>query len=577
MNIVLTAINAKYIHSNPALRNFMSYAADCKEHLQLLEYTINHSADRILEGIFRAKPDVLCFSCYIWNISLVRNLICEIHKLLPETPIWLGGPEVSFEAASFLEQHPQVTGIMCGEGESTFHLLAQHYIYHHPQSLLDIPGLVFRQNDKLHKTEANPTLDMDQLPFCYDSMEDLSHRIIYYESSRGCPFRCSYCLSSLEKSLRFRSLELVKRELSFFVEQGVPQVKFVDRTFNCNHAHALEIWKHLRDIDRGITNFHFEISADLLTDEELAFLETLRPGLVQFEIGVQSTNPATITEIHRQMNLSRLKEVVTSIRSWRNIHMHLDLIAGLPFEDYTTFSRSFDEIFSLYPSQLQLGFLKVLKGSYMYEHAAEYDLTWHSSAPYEVLSTRWLSYDDILRIKRVEEMLEVYYNSWQYSLTIRLLLCVYPSAFSLFQRLGDYYDRHQLFDCKHSRLARCEILLSFLEEEIQTNTSLALSDTLLPMFRESLVYDLYARENCKKRPDFACDLADYKQQLRMLDIERKVSLRHIEVFHYPFVCSDADLIHELPSASVEPLFYRFNYEQRDPLSYQAAIEPVTLT
>lgn len=574
MKILLTAINAKYIHSNLALRNFVAYASDCTEHLILREYTINHAPDQILQDIYRERPDVLCISCYIWNIASVEILIREFHKLMPTVPIWLGGPEVSFESEAFLTSHPEVTGIMRGEGEDSFTALARYYIYGSPEYLCDIPGLVYRDNGTIMQTGEALPLPLDQIPFCYDKTDDLAHRIVYYESSRGCPFRCSYCLSSLEKTLRFRSLELVKKELLFFVKQGIPQVKFVDRTFNCNHEHALAIWKYIREIDLGMTNFHFEVSADLFREEELALLSTFRPGLIQLEIGVQSTNPATITEIHRQMDLPRLKEVVTRIRTWHNIHIHLDLIAGLPYEDYDTFAKSFDEIFALSPSQLQLGFLKVLKGSYMYEHAEEYGIVYHDRAPYEVLSTKWLSYDDVLRIKRVEEMLEVYYNSWQYALTVRLLMCIYNSAFELFQRLGDYYDSHGLFGCSHSRLARCEILLDFLREELSCGFLADDANELLPLFQEALVYDLYARENCKKRPGWACDLAPYKQEIRARNSENKGSLRHTEVFHYAFPLLDSDTINTLPPRTDKALFYRFNYEERDPLTYQAFVERI---
>lgn len=576
MKIVLTAINAKYIHSNLALRNFIAFTSDCSEHLVLKEYTINHAPDQILQGIYRELPDVLCISCYIWNISYVEALIREFHKLMPDVPIWLGGPEVSFESEVFLREHPEVTGIMRGEGEDTFAALARYYVYGSPEYLEDIPGLIFFRDGKPFQTGESLPLPLDRIPFCYDNVDDLAHRIVYYESSRGCPFRCSYCLSSLEKTLRFRSLDLVKKELSFFVEQGIPQVKFVDRTFNCQHAHAMTIWQYIQKIDRGTTNFHFEVSADLFCEEELALLSSFRPGLIQLEIGVQSTNPATISEIHRQMDLPRLKEVVTRIRAWHNIHMHLDLIAGLPFEDYATFTKSFDEVFALAPNQLQLGFLKVLKGSYMYEHATEYGILFHETAPYEVLATKWLSYDDILRIKRVEEMVEVYYNSRQYELSIRLLTCMYTSAFELFQRLGDYYDSHGLFGCSHSRMARCEILLDFLQTELSCGFLTANAKELLPLFREALVYDLYARENCKCRPDWANDLAPYKQEIRALNPENKGSLRHTEVFHYAFPLRDADAINELPIRTDEPLFYRFDYEMRDPLTYQARVEQICL-
>lgn len=640
MKLLLTAINAKYIHSNLALHTFLAIAPDCSEHLLLNEYTINQTTDFILQDIYTAAPDVLFFSCYIWNIAYVETVTAELHKLLPDLPIWLGGPEVSFESEAFLAAHPAVTGIMRGEGEVSFCAVARRYIFGSPDFFSDIPGLVFRQGENILKTGMPTPLSLSQIPFAYAGISSsadtgsypghtgantydisgLEHRIVYYESSRGCPFRCSYCLSSLEKSLRFRDLRLVKKELSFFVEQKIPQVKFVDRTFNCNHEHALAILRHIKEIDRGTTNFHFEVSADLFREDELLLLEDFRPGLVQLEIGVQSTNPDTIAAIRRQMNLPRLMEVVRRIRSWNNIHLHLDLIAGLPFEGYDTFAKSFDDIFSLVPNQLQLGFLKVLRGSYMHEHAPEYGILYHDHAPYEVLATKWLDYGELLRIKRVEEMVEVYYNSAQYALTIRLLTLLFPSPFAFFQQLGDYYERNGLFGRSHSRLARCEILLAFFEEELAPDVyakedargscnsgkrlgstraaALAQADApdssappgarsasasdfadcpaqtceMPDLLREALIYDLYARENCKKRPSWAADLTPYRNVLRTFPAGQKDRPQHIEIFHYRFPLTDAQALATFPERSERPLFYRFCYDRRDPLTYQAYIE-----
>ena len=387
MKVLLTAVNAKYIHSNLAVYDLRAYAETYGTggaQVEIAEYTINHTIDYILEGIYKAKPDVLCFSCYIWNLDYVEQLMDEYHKICPEVPIWVGGPEVSYETEAFLKEHPQVTGVMTGEGEETFLELCESYAkagigeMAEKMNLSGIKGIMYRAGESLVKTGAREPLDLNRIPFCYGGVEDFRNRIIYYESSRGCPFRCSYCLSSVEKTLRFRDVERVKKELAFFLEQEVAQVKFVDRTFNCRHEHAMEIWKFLIEHDNGVTNFHFEISADLLTDEEIALIGQMRPGLIQLEIGVQSTNDATITEIHRTMQLDRLKAVVRSIQEKENIHEHLDLIAGLPYEGYETFARSFDEIYALKPNQLQLGFLKVLKGSYMYEHATEYGLIYRA-------------------------------------------------------------------------------------------------------------------------------------------------------------------------------------------------------
>ena len=561
MKIFLTAINAKYIHSNLAVYSLRAYAKDYQDQIVIGEYTINNRVDYILEQIYKAKPDVLCFSCYIWNMDYVEELITEYHKLCPEVPIWVGGPEVSYEVETFFAEHPQVTGVMIGEGERTFQQLCKYYV-NQTGSLEEIRGIAFRDQDsgKTVFTPAQEPMNMSDIPFCYDHIENFENRIIYYESSRGCPFNCSYCLSSIDKKLRFRDIELVKKELAFFLEQEVAQVKFVDRTFNCRHEHAMEIWKFLIEHDNGVTNFHFEISADLLTDEEIALIGQMRPGLIQLEIGVQSTNDATITEIHRTMQLDRLKAVVRSIQEKENIHEHLDLIAGLPYEGYETFARSFDEIYALKPNQLQLGFLKVLKGSYMYEHATEYGLIYRSRPPYEVLKTNWLGFGEILRIRQVEEILEVYYNSGQYATAIRLLETQYASAFAMFAELGTFYEEHGYFGMGHSRMRRAEILLEFAKER---------KPGLLPVLGEGLVYDLYERENLGSRPSWAADANEWKQMTRQYGKNGKQS--HIERFFYRFSGHRQDTA-SLPERLEDPVYVRFDYTRRDPLDHQARHE-----
>lgn len=569
MKVLLTAVNAKYIHSNLAVYDLRAYAeayGTGGAQVEIAEYTINHTIDYILEGIYKAKPDVLCFSCYIWNLDYVEQLMDEYHKICPEVPIWVGGPEVSYETEAFLKEHPQVTGVMIGEGEETFLELCESYAkagtgeMAEKKNLSGSKGIMYRAGESLVKTGAREPLDLNRIPFCYGGVEDFRNRIIYYESSRGCPFRCSYCLSSVEKTLRFRDVERVKKELAFFLEQEVAQVKFVDRTFNCRHEHAMEIWKFLIEHDNGVTNFHFEISADLLTDEEIALIGQMRPGLIQLEIGVQSTNDATITEIHRTMQLDRLKAVVRSIQEKENIHEHLDLIAGLPYEGYETFARSFDEIYALKPNQLQLGFLKVLKGSYMYEHAAEYGLIYRSRPPYEVLKTKWLGFGEILRIRQVEEMLEVYYNSGQYATAIRLLETQYASAFAMFAELGTFYEEHGYFGMGHSRMRRAEILLEFAKER---------KPGLLPVLGEGLVYDLYERENLGSRPAWAADANEWKQMTRQYGKNGKQS--HIERFFYRFSGHRQDTA-SLPERLEDPVYVRFDYTGRDPLDHQARHE-----
>ena len=570
MKILLTAINAKYIHSNLAIYSLRACAGEYKSQIELAEFTINNQKDYILEEIYKRKPDILCFSVYIWNLDYVESVAREFKKICPDTPVWVGGPEVSYEVEDFLTGHPKIDGVMIGEGEETFREVCDYYA---GNSKLDsIRGIAYRDNNGIRVTESRAIMDMSRIPFCYDTMEDFSNRIIYYESSRGCPFSCSYCLSSVDKSLRFRDTELVKKELLFFINQKVPQIKFVDRTFNCNHAHAMEIWRFIKEHDNGVTNFHFEISADLINEEELKLISDMRPGLIQLEIGVQSTNEVTIKEIHRTMKLERLKEVVRAIQSGANVHEHLDLIAGLPYEDYDSFARSFDEIYELKPNQLQLGFLKVLKGSFMYEHADEYGIIYHDKPPYEVLSTKWISFDDVLRIKKVEEMLEVYYNSGQFEITMKLMDVLYDSAFDFFQRLGDFYEEKGYLAMSHSRIRRCEILLEFMQAELQTKAGDRKQSDIVKMLEEALIFDLYYRENCKSRPGWAVDAASFKKMTHRYCAKGKLS--HVEPFHYRFPDKKQRSIHTLPVREKEPVWVLFHYDDRDPLDNQAGIEYV---
>lgn len=570
MKILLTAINAKYIHSNLAVYSLKAAAGKYANEIEIAEFTINNSPDYVLEEIYKKKPDILMFSCYIWNLSIIEEVSVEYQKLCPQVPIWVGGPEVSYEVEDFLRKHPQVKGLMMGEGEETFRELCEYYTLAKDESALEnVKGIAYRKGNSIEEEICvNPwreIIAMSTIPFCYDKMEDFSNRIIYYESSRGCPFSCSYCLSSVDKKLRFRKIELVKEELQFFIDRKVPQIKFVDRTFNCYHEHAMVIWQFIKEQDNGITNFHFEISADLINEEELNLMSDMRPGLIQLEIGVQSTNEATIQEIHRTMKLDRLKAVVEKIKSFGNIHQHLDLIAGLPYEDYATFQKSFDEIYALQPNQLQMGFLKVLKGSYMYEHAKEYGILYHDNPPYEVMSTNWLSYDEVLKMKRVEEMLEVYYNSGQYEITMQVLKHKFESAFEMFQELGDYYENHGLFGMSHSRIRRCEILMDFVKEEFGQRED---KEEVLECIRQALVFDLYYRENSKSRPAWAGDAGAFKQITHFYCKNGKMS--HVEAFEYDFLGN----LKQFPKKSKKAFWVLFSYDQRDPLNHQAKAEYV---
>ena len=548
MKILLAACNAKYIHSNLAVYDLKAYSSDYDEHVILREYTINQPKDEILKDIYSSGADVVCFSCYIWNISFVRELIRDLVKILPKTAFWAGGPEVSYDAEKFLTEMPEMTGVMVGEGEKTFHDLLEFYI-DGKDSLEEVSGIAYRTGDKIIHNGWRELMDLSAIPFVYEHLEKFENRIIYYESSRGCPFSCSYCLSSIDKKLRFRDLELVKIELQFFLDHRVPQVKFVDRTFNCKHEHAMTIWKYILEHDNGVTNFHFEISADLLREEEMELMSQMRPGLIQLEIGVQSTNPETIRAIHRHMDLKKLEHCVNRVHSFRNIHQHLDLIAGLPYEDYDTFHQSFNDVYQMKPDQLQLGFLKVLKGSLMQKEAEVYGIVYKEKEPYEVLSTNWLTYGEVLKLKMVESMVEVYYNSGQFWHTLEYLVPLEKDAFTFYEKLGSFYEKKGYSEISHSRMRRYEILLEYLQEETDVPTEVA---------AQKMLYDLYLREKLKKRPAFASDQKQYETAVWNYRKNNQVSkTAHIEVFENGTVIL-------------------FDYEKRDPLSNNAYTEVVQL-
>ena len=548
MKILLAACNAKYIHSNLAVYDLQAYAAEFADHIVLKEYTINQQKDDIMRDIYLEHPDVVCVSCYIWNVSFVKELMADLTKILPDADFWAGGPEVSYDAEKFLTENPEFKGVMVGEGEETFRELAGYYVEKNPQDLKDMTGICYKDGEKIIHNGWRQIMDLSSIPFIYKDLSDFKNRIIYYESSRGCPFSCSYCLSSIDKKLRFRDTEMVKKELQFFIDNKVPQVKFVDRTFNCKHDHAMAIWKYINEHDNGVTNFHFEISADLLREEELQEMSTMRPGLIQLEIGVQSTNPDTIKAIHRTMDFEKLKGIVDRIHSFGNIHQHLDLIAGLPYEDYDSFRHSFNDVYALKPQQLQLGFLKVLKGSHMMEMCQEYGIVYKTREPYEVLSTKWLDYDHVLKLKTVENMVEVYYNSGQFQNTLEYLEGFFPDAFSIYERLGNFYMEKGYGDVSHTRMRRYEILLEFLED---------VSEISMDQVKDQMVYDLYLRENLKSRPGFARDQKPFERQIWDFRKREKVAKNaHVEVF------ADGKVL-------------LFDYADRDPLTNNARVTDVT--
>lgn len=617
IKILLIGINAKYIHSNPAVYSLKAYADNyypdrpdgCA--LEIAEYTINQPPGAILADLYRKNPQVAAFSCYIWNWNMIQELLAELPKLLPDTALWLGGPEVSFHAEKLIQEFPQLTGIMVGEGEETFLELLRYY-FAHTITLQDIKGIVCQNGF----TGERGLADINRLPFIYnptlisgkiennshkaghrdaspaiaqsqnDTLVTFENRIVYYESQRGCPFQCAYCLSSIDRKVRLRDIDIVKCELQYFLDHNVPQVKFIDRTFNCNENHALSIWDYLRKNDNGVTNFHFEIAADLLSDRQLEVMRTMRPGLIQLEIGVQSTNDKTLRAINRRMDIDALRQSVAKIHSFQNIHQHLDLIAGLPYEDYDSFVSSFNDVYAMAPNQLQLGFLKVLKGSPTERSADEYGIVYGSKPPYEVLYTRWLSYDDVLTLKGIEEMVEIYYNSNQFTHTLPVLIQEFASPFHMYEALADYYRTNGYQLSTPSRIYRYQVLLDF---------ACTVAADKRALFGELLTFDLYLRENLKSRPHFSqenamdTNAAEKKKVRQFYEHEETahtylkgydnytsvqlLRMTHIERFSYPVWkecptdCKDGLAI---------PSYILFDYKNRSALTHDAAFHEILL-
>lgn len=582
MKFLLAAFNAKYIHSNPGLYSMRASVPEkLREHVEIAEYTINHRLEDVLADLYERKPDAVGFSCYIWNWTMIQDVIVEFHKLLPQVPIWLGGPEVSFDAQDILEEYPQITGVMIGEGEITFAEVLTCYVN---KSLpMDIPGTIYRDTEGvICMAKQRELSDLSKLPFLYEEMDDFANRIIYYESSRGCPYRCSYCLSSIEKKVRLRRLDIVFRELQFFLDYRLSQVKFVDRTFNCNAEHALRIWDYLEKNDNGITNFHFEIAAESLTEDQIVVLNRLRPGLVQLEIGVQTTNPKTLEAIRRPMRFERLKEIVRRLHDGHNIHIHLDLIAGLPYENYESFMRSFNHVYRMEPEQLQLGFLKVLKGSYMHECAEEYGIEYMRKPPYEVLFTSWISYEEIRKLKRVEEMVEIYYNSNQFVATLKLLESCFETPFAMYEALADFYKEKGYFLQTPARSYRYDVLFDFV-----CDRALQYKD----IFSETLRYDLYLRENVKRRPDFAPEESlsiEQKERVRAFfqqeekdpiylsdyqgyDAKQMAKMTHVESFRYRVDTIERGMHPGRLQRAENDNLLLFDYQKRNPLTRDARV------
>lgn len=503
MKFLLVGINSKYIHSNPAIYSLRNCLGADRDAVTIAEYTINQDISAIRTGIYREKPDAVGFSCYIWNIRYVIEAAEDLSRIMPGIPIWFGGPEVSYRAVSLLEKYPWLTGVMCGEGEVTFAELVRRMLNgsYDPEG---IEGLTYRRCDgQIIEMPLRSGTDFEQLPFLYEDGTLPQNRIIYYETSRGCPYRCSYCLSSVDKKIRLRNLDFVLHEFQYFLDCRAEQVKLIDRTFNCVRSRSREIWQYLKEHDNGITNFHFEIGADLLEEADFSILADMRPGLVQFEIGVQTTNAKTLQAIRRDAPLDKIFSAVKRIRELGNIHQHLDLIAGLPYEDYESFGRSFDQVYALQPDQLQLGFLKVLSGTQMEQDAPKYGIIYSSQPPYEVLQTKWLSYDELCRLKEIEDAVETFYNSRQFEGMMRYLEEKIARPFERFEMLADWLASF----CKDGGRPGRKRLYESVAERLNM-----LWPDECKLWKQILTMDYFARENSKSRPEFAEAASAWKEQ-----------------------------------------------------------------
>ena len=508
MNALLLAINSKYIHTNLAVRYLKEYARQHGiDHVDFEEYTINQHLPFIIDQVYRRRPPVLFLSCYIWNIEMMMDFAAEYKMIAPETIIVAGGPEVSYNSRQILQDNPAIDMILCGEGEKPFVQLMEHF--RGQRSVEEVRSLTYRSEQTIIENPWEEEIDLAELPFAYMDLPNLEHKILYFETIRGCPFRCSYCLSSIIKNVRYMPLEQACAYLQIFLDAKVPQVKFVDRTFNCKKSHAMGIWKYLAEHDNGVTNFHFELTAHLIDEEMIEFLRTVRQGLFQFEIGVQSTNEDTIREIHRSTSTEKLLEICRRIDSAKNIHLHLDLIAGLPHEDIHSFGRSFDQVMSIRPQQMQMGFLKILKGSLMAEKAEEYGMVVSRKAPFQVYSTKWMTYDEMMILKDMEEMVETYYNSGLYSRTILWILDKEPSDYAFFRDMGLYYSSNEFHKKSQSPEEKWTILRDFYISRHGQNE--------LEIFDQLALYDLCRHSRPKKLPEWLSTSLNLKHRQAIND------------------------------------------------------------
>ena len=459
MKNILVGINSKYVHTNLAIRYLKKYIEEnSNEKIKIYESSINNNIQKIIRDIVEYEPDNIFFSVYIWNVEMVFKITKELKKILPNKRIILGGPEVSYNPEEILEKNIEIDGILIGEGENVL-------LNFLTKDIKDVKGVYYREDNKIKFNGFEPLIEnLDIIPFPYDDeeLEDV-HKIVYYESSRGCPFNCSYCMSSIDKSVRYFSLERTKKDLKKFIDIGTRLVKFVDRTFNLNKDRYMEIWKFLLENYRENITFHFEINANIFDDEVLEFLKKVPRKLFQFEIGVQTTNPSTMKAINRNNSLDRLFHNVTCIN--KNIHLHLDLIAGLPFEDYETFGKSFDYVYKTKCEMIQLGFLKMLKGTQMKDEGEKYSYKYLDFPPYEILSNEFISYKDICRLKDIEEVLDFYYNSQKFLKSVDFVVeNFFESPFKFFESIGDFYKERGYLEVAHKEVAIFNNFVEYYEK-----------------------------------------------------------------------------------------------------------------
>ena len=492
MKILLTTLNSKFIHTNLAIR----------------EYTINNDLDYILKDIYKNDYDVILFSTYIWNVLDIVKLCENIKKVKPNTIIGLGGPEVTYDSENAMEKYPFVDYILCGEGELVFRDLVMYLQGN--KNIEDVEGIVYRNNGEIVVNRPKELLqNLDEIPSPYENLDpkEYENRIVYYETSRGCPFNCQYCLSSTLKGLRYFSIDRVKKDLKALIDARVSQIKFIDRTFNANKKFAKEIMNFLMENDNDYTTYHFEVTAHLLDDDMLEFLSNCKEGLFQFEIGVQTTNQKVLDAVGRRDDFTKLSKVVKKIASYRNIHQHLDLIAGLPYEDYASFENSFNDVFNLGIEHLQLGFLKMIKGTGVRKTANEHGYKYKDYPPYEVLYNNYISYSQILKLKDIEEILEKYYNSKNFVLSMRYIIFNYykESPFKFFEEFATYFDKNGYFDVAQGKNQLYKILLDFYNESINKNNDL---------FNDILKYDYISLGKTSNIPQFfnKLDMEDFKNR-----------------------------------------------------------------